>query len=702
MHLGAARRRAPDRLWRLRPGRIVLATGAIERPLVFPDNDRPGVMSAEAALSYLRLHHVLVGRRIILATATDAAYAAAAALASAGASVEIADLRDAPGPAPQGVRVRTGAVLAGVEGRGSVEAIRLADGTRIEADCMLVSGGYTPTVHLFCQAGGRPRLDEGIAAMIPAEPLPGIAVAGAAGGAFGLSAALDSGHRAAATNGQSPRAEGEVPSGIRPAWPAPGGSGRQWIDLQSDVTLKDVEIAAREGFRSVEHLKRYTTLSMAPDQGKTSNMNGLAAMAGITGLGIETTGTTRHRPPYVPVPLTVIAGRRRGELFNPVRRLALEESHRAAGATFREYGGWLRPAWHGHGDPAGRIAAEAAQARRTVGLLDASPLGKIEVIGPDAATLLNFVFYTRISTLRPGRLRYALMLTEGGVVFDDGIVARLAENRFIVSASSSHVTAVARAIEEWRQDRFGRARVLIHDTTQHWATVTATGPRSKPLVERLALGVDLDDAALPHMALTEGRFGGAPARIARVSFTGDRSYEISVPASAAPALWSAMHEAGRSLDATPLGIEALMILRAQKGFIVIGKDTDGTTLPMDLGFTAARDRRQDEYVRKRSLFTAEAMRPDRPALVGLSAAGPDPLPPGAHVVESVGGARRSIGFVTSSYASPTLGTSVALAMLAGGRDRIGDEVTLYHLGRTLRATVTAPCALDPDGERLGA
>ncbi len=468
---------APDMLWQVRAKRIVVAAGAIERPLVFPDNDRPGVMSAEAALVYLRRHGVLVGQKIVVAANNDKAHVVAAEMQEAGAQVTLADMRpDAVVPHRLEATLRSGAVEA-VHGRQGVEAVTIA-GERVEADCLLVSGGFTPSVHLHCQAKGRLRFDEALAAFVPDGAVPGMTVAGAANGRFALSQALADGHSAGSGKGLPPRPGSPDESyAIRPAWPRPQAKGRQWIDFQNDVTLKDVELAARENFRSVEHLKRYTTLGMATDQGKTSNMNGLAAMAAITGRAIAETGTTTYRPPFVPVPFTVVGGRRRGEFFNPVRRLVLENEHKAAGAVFREYGGWLRPAWYGAGKGADEVSREARLSRETAGILDGSPLGKIEVFGPDAGALVDYNSYHTISTLKPGRIRYGFMLTEGGVIYDDGVVVKVSDEHYIVSCSSGHVPGVVGRLEEWRQDRFDPARVVVHNSTPHWATLTAAGPR---------------------------------------------------------------------------------------------------------------------------------------------------------------------------------------------------------------------------------
>ena len=685
------------RLWRVRAAETVLATGAIERGLPFANNDRPGVMSAMAGLHYLTRYGVAVGRRVVVATNNGLAYEAAAALAQAGAEVTVIDQRaDAPATDLPRIAGRIGAVL----GRRSVEAVQLASGQRIEADAVLVSGGHTPTVHLYCQAQGRLRWDEGIQGFVPDRKVPGLTVVGAAAGRFDLAGVLAD--AAQAVQGQAPAAEApDRPLRIAADWPAPQAKGRIWLDLQNDVTAKDVELAARENFTSVEHLKRYTTLGMANDQGKTSNLPGLALMAQITGRSIQDTGTTTYRPPFVPVPLASFAGLRGGQLMNPLRRLPLEAEHRADGALFREYGGWLRPAWFGKGDEAAEVAREAVAARQGVALFDGSPLGKIEVMGPDAAQFLDFIFYNTISTLKPGRCRYGFILTEQGAVYDDGVLVRLDENRFVVSCSSSHVQGVAMLLEEWRQDRFDRSRVVIHDATARYATLTVSGPRSRDLLQAVGLGTDLDETALPHMALTWGSFGQEPVRITRVSFTGDRSYELSIRADRVLPLWRALKGAGRAFDAVLLGGEALMILRAEKGYIVIGKDTDGRTRPMDLGVSGPFEKKRGEYIGRRSL-SLPAVAEQARALVGLESPDGTVLPPGAHAVERRGTDKRSIGFVTTSHFSPNLNRPIALALVENGAERMGETVELQHLGQRLTARIAPACAFDPGGERLHA
>lgn len=682
---------APDVMWRIRTAQMILAAGAIERPIWCANNDLPGVMSAEAALHFTALYGAIAGRRIALATANDASYPVAHALAAAGADVQIIEARDrAP---PSDLPVITGARVTAAHGRAGVTAIT-AGGTRLSVDTLLCSGGYTPTVHLHCQAGGKLDWDARRDALIPRAHSAPLTTIGAANGEFGLTTALASGHAAGGGTGAAPRAVGDADWGLMPLRPDPSLKGRQWVDLQNDVTLKDVGLAAREGFRSVEHLKRYTTLGMATDQGRSSNFAGLAAMAALTDRTIPQTGTTTYRPPFAPVPLSVIAGRRRGALFNPVKRLTLERAHRAAGAKMREYGGWLRPAQFGD------VMGEARAVRDTVGLFDASPLGKLELIGPGAAKVLEFCSYIPMASLKSGRARYGLMLAEGGTVYDDGVVLRMAEDRFVVSASSSHVAGVRMILEEARQDRFDPAHSHIHDVTAHWSTLTVTGPRAPDVLAALGLEALTDATALPHMGVTETRWQGARLRAARVSFTGERSYELSVPCRHAARLHAALMAAVTAAGGRQIGMEAVLILRAEKGFIVIGKDTDGVTQPQDLGWAGPLRRRKDEYSGRRSLMTPEARRDDRRQLVGLSLPGGSPaLATGAHLV-AVSGARRSLGFVTSSYDSPALGRPIALALLENGRARIGEEVLAFHLGETRPVTITPACAYDPKGERL--
>jgi sarcosine oxidase subunit alpha len=674
-----------DTLWRVRPKEIVVATGAIERPLPFANNDLPGVMSADAALVYVRRYGVVVGREIVVASNNSSTAEVGHALAEAGAKVTIVDLRsDAaiPGELQHGnLKLISGRRVVEAKGSKGVTAVLLDDGTGLVCDALLVSGGWTPTIHLYGQAKGKLRWDEASQAFVPGLDVEGVRVVGAANGQFTLGAAYT----------------------ISPAWPEPGQKGRVWIDFQNDVTAKDVELAARENFQSVEHLKRYTTLGMATDQGKTSNLNGLALMATITGRTIPEVGTTTYRPPFTPVPIASFAGKRSGILFNPVRRLPLEQSHRDDGATFQEYGGWLRPAFYGKGDVETEMQREAFEARQSVALFDGSTLGKIEVIGPQAAEFLDFIFYNTVSTLAPGKCRYCFILTESGVVYDDGVLVRLAPDHFIVSCSSSHVTGVHALLEDWRQDRFDRTRVYIHNATPNYATMTLTGPRSREMLEATSVRADLSDVALPHMAMVEGRFRDEAVRVARVSFTGDRSYELSIRADKAESLWKHLKAVGRDFNASLLGSEALLLLRAEKGYIICGKDTDGATRPRDLGLHGPLKNKKVEFLGRRSLLLDEAQAEDRKEYVGLEVADGGPmLTAGAHGVEIANGKQRSIGYVTSSYMSPNLKRPIGLGLIERGMSRHGEVIDVRHLGEIRKARIVEPCAFDKEGARLNA
>ncbi|MCB5410340.1 2Fe-2S iron-sulfur cluster-binding protein [Pseudogemmobacter faecipullorum] len=693
---------SPDLLWRVRAGRILLATGAIDRPLPFDRNDLPGIMSAQGALTYLRRYGVLVGERLVLATNNAAGAGMARAFCEAGAEVVLVDSRPAAAEiSAPGLRHLRGVEIRKAFGRKAVTHVQLSDDQTLTCDTVLVSGGLTPSIHLYAQAKGKLRFDDQKLALVPDSELAGITVLGAARGDFALDRALAALPAALGLPEAAVIPAEGTPWDITPAWPTPGMKGRVWIDYQHDVTTKDVALAARENFVSVEHLKRYTTLGMATDQGKTSNLNGLALMGQLTGRTIPEVGTTTYRPPFTPVPYVSLAGNRGGERMNPLRRLAVENQHRAAGASFGEYGGWLRPAWYGCDESA--IMTEARLAREHVGLFDASPLGKIEVIGPDAAEFLDFIYYNTVSTVKPGGCRYGFILSENGIVYDDGVLVRLDESRFIVSCSSSHVAGVYGMMEEWRQDRFPTKKIFIHNATAETATFTVTGPKAREVIRAAGIEADLADEGFRHMTTRWGRFAGHELRLTRVSFTGDRSYELSVRQDLASGLWQKLAEATAEFKGGLVGIEAIMILRAEKGFIVIGKDSDGMTRPGDLGLSGPLRNKKTEFIGRRSLLQDEAQRPDRNQLVGLVPSdGLGLLPIGAHGIDLSGGAPRSIGYVTSSYDSVSLPHPVALGLIERGASRHGEEITLQHLGQRRRARITPPCAFDPEGERLNA
>jgi len=674
---------SPPRLWRVRAKRTVLAAGATDRPLTFENNDLPGILSVQAGAEFLKRYGVLVGRQIAVASNNNGAEPVMDLLRKAGATVKIIDLGSGPLRAT---------------GRAGIRSIHQGS-NRFDCDALLASSGLTPLVHLWRHAGGKLNWSDDLCAFVPGGAPEQMSAIGAANGTFDFEHALD---EARAAGLEQPTSRMTSSYQITAHWPQPGSGGRQWIDYQNDVTLKDIELAAQENYVSVEHLKRYTTLGMATDQGKTSNMPGLAAMAAIQNKSIPEVGTTTFRPPFVPVPFEAYRGHQRGQLVAPLKRLALETTHRAAGAALGEYGGWLRPGWYGHKPIAQAINDEIQMSRTTVGILDASPLGKIDVMGPDAEQFVHFVYYNTINTMKPGHIRYGFMLTEGGIVYDDGVITRLDENRFVISCSSSHVEGVLMHLEGFRQDGNDPDKIFVHDTTAHWSTVTLTGPKAREALKALNLSVDLSAQALPHMRLIEATWNNNPIRIARVSFTGDLSFEISIASSQVARLWDVLAVSAAALGGGPIGLEASSVMRAEKGFLIIGKDTDGKTMPHDLGFSVPRQKKQAAFIGDRSLHTANANDTMRAQLVGLTVPDAQPmLPTGAHII-SDDTAPRSLGVVTSSYDSPTLGRPIAMAMLEDGFSQMGQTVRVRHFDQIFSAQVTPACALDPNGDRLNA
>ena len=683
-----------ERLWKVRSPRIVVAIGAFERPMLFPDNDRPGVMLAGAVERYAVRYGVACGQRIVVATACDSGYHTARTLKAAG--IEVAAIVDArkhsSAEAPEGVVVHRDSAIVAVAGRRAVRGVTIAPQAggallQIEADCIASAGGWVPAVNLHSMVGGKLRWIEDTSMFVPKGALPGIEMVGACAGHFDATL-------------------GAVPADNRPSAAALASLGRRpgkvFVDLQNDVTASDVELAARENYRSVEHLKRYTTMGMATDQGKTSNVNALVLMGEQTNRTPDQVGTTRFRPPFKPVTLNALASGRSGERYRPLKRMPGHAWHESRGAALEEFGGWLRPAAYPHtGEGLVEAAArEALQVRTQVGLFEGSPLGKIEVIGPDAAEFLDLMYVGTMSTLAVGGARYGLLINENGVIFDDGIVSRLGPEHFFVNTTSGGAERVALAFEEWLQCEYVKHRVLVAPVTSAWGNVTVSGPRAWQLL--LAAGFDaaLAPSAMKHMTLRETGYGGVAVRVLRASFGGELGYEINLPALHTQALLERLWETGRDFGVVPYGIEALMIMRTEKGFLHVGGDTDGTTLPGDVGMDRGIAKKAANFVGRRSLLRPAAKDPDRMQLVGLLPRDRRTLlPVGAHVAASKPPADIE-GFVTSSCHSPVLGHPVALGMLARGQSRIGDTVTVWHLGSRIEADVVKTPFYDPSGERV--
>ncbi len=723
-----------ERLWQVRAREVVLATGAIERPLVFPGNDRPGVMLASAGRTYLNRYGVRVGSRIVVVAGSDAAYAAALDLKAAGAEiVALADVRSAAGEAATAAAreaslpVSLRATVLGTSGRLRVSSVRLGtvtsggaveESSSVACDAVLMSGGYTPTVHLFSQSRGTLSWNAERNVFVPGKPAERTHAAGACRGIDALAAALADGAAvgsvaaaAAGFQGSTPAFEAsavEFGSAGAPgalAQPGPTPPAKAFVDFQNDVTTKDLALAAREGFRSIEHIKRYTTTGMATDQGKTSGMNALGVVADGFERSIPEVGLTTFRMPFTPVTFGVFAGYARCDLFDPVRTTPTHDWARGHGAVFEDVGLWKRARYFPKTgeDMHAAVARECRAVRTGCGLFDASTLGKIEVVGPDAVTFMNRLYVNNWSTLAVGKSRYGILLRDDGFVYDDGVVARLAEDRFHVTTTTGGAARVLGMMEDYLQTEWPDLKVWLTSTTEQWAVIAVQGPRAREVISPLVSDIDLSPGAMPHMSVGWGKICGAPLLLFRVSFTGELGFELNVPADYGRAVWEAVYSAGRSRDITPYGTEAMHVLRAEKGYIIVGQETDGTATPDDVGLSWAIGKAKPDFVGKRSLERPAMKAPGRKQLVGLLTEDPTVvLDEGAQLVES---ARqkvpmRMIGHVTSSYASAALGRSIALAMLAGGRARIGETLYVPMPGGDIAVKVTAPVFYDPEGVRL--
>ncbi|RFU21942.1 2Fe-2S iron-sulfur cluster-binding protein [Geodermatophilus marinus] len=740
-HLGAAAPRhvSRQRVWRIRARSVVVATGAHERPVVFADNDRPGTMLAGAARTFLHRYGVLPGRAAVVFTTNDSAYDTALDLSRAGVHVQaVVDARPEGSPRRReeceaaGIRLLPGAVVTGTQGVERVTHALVAPfadgavgaGSAIACDLLLVSGGWNPAVHLYSQARGRLRYDEVLGAFLPGERLDGLTVAGSAAGVLDLAGCLADGRRGARAAltalGITPAADDRLPAAPESAvptaplvlWRVPDTSGADgstsFVDLQRDATVADIARAIGAGLRSIEHVKRYTTIGTAHDQGKTSGVLTSGITAELLGIPVQDTGTTTFRPPYTPVAFAALAGRDRGRLFDPERVTALHEWHVAAGAVFEDVGQWKRPRYYPRPgeDMAAAVLRECAAARTGVGILDGSTLGKIDVQGPDAAVLLDRLYTNMMSSLKVGSVRYGVMCGVDGMVIDDGTVLRLAEDRFLVLTTTGGAAKVLDWMEEWVQTEWPDLRVHCTSVTEQWVTLPVVGPRSRDVVGAVFPGVDVSAEAFPFMTWRDTSLEGVPVRLARISFSGELAYEVYVNPWYAVAVWQRLLEAGRPHGITPYGTETMHVLRAEKGYPIIGQDTDGTVTPHDLGMAWAVSKKKPDFIGKRSFARPANADPLRKQLVGLLPVDRETvLPEGSQVVEFLADGELPpppvpmLGHVTSSYRSAELARPFALALVRGGRERIGETVHVPVDGTLVPAEVTGSVLVDPEGAR---
>ena len=663
------RARPTDTIWHVRAGRVVLATGALERPIAFAGNDLPGIMLAGAVATYVERYGVAPGERAAVFATNDVGLAVADVLRDAGVGVVRA------------VDARAGELV--VEARGGVRLERIlvrtdAGDEEIDVDLLAVSGGWNPNLSLWRSIGGGLRYDDERACFVPDAGPPWLSVAGAAAG--------------------------EVPSGASRWLVEPGDDAAKFVDLQRDQTVADVAAALAGGLRSVEHVKRATYIGTAVDQGRTSGVLAAEIVSHLLGETAGAQGPSGARPPYVPAPFAVLAGPARADLLDPIRTTAIHPWHLERGAAFENVGQWKRPRYFPReAEPMERaVERECLAVRGAVGAMDASTLGKIEVVGADAPAFLDRMYTNRMSNLPVGSIRYGLMLGLDGMVLDDGVAMRLAEDRYLVTTTTGGAALVLDRFEEWLQTEWPELRVWCTSVTEQWAVVAVNGPRARDVVSAAGTDVDLAREAFPFMTFRDGRVAGVQARLARVSFSGELAFELHVPAWHGLEIWEAVMAAGEPFGIEPYGTEAMHVLRAEKGYVIVGQDTDGSVTPHDLGMDWIVNPSKGDFVGRRSLRRTDVVRSDRRQLVGLFPVDPRALlPEGAQLVlEDAGEIPMPLaGHVTSSYRSPALGRTFALAMLAGGRELHGRTVFAPLPRGTVACTVASPIPYDPDGER---
>ena len=718
-HLPAPAQHQPrQRIWHIRADEVILATGALERPLVFAGNDRPGVMLASAAQALANRFGVKAGARAIVFTNNGSAYTAAADLVKAG--IVVAGIVDARTEIPAdeqtiakaaGISIMPGQVVLMADGgKNGVKRVLLGNTptdaaihtapitAEIDCDLVCVSGGWTPSVHLFSQSRGKLRFDDTHACFVPNVSFQKERSVGACAGVFRLKDCLGADHITDAEPDVLPL----------PLWALPlpeGHSDKRFVDLQNDVTADDVALAHREGFRSVEHLKRYTTLGMGTDQGRTSNVNGLAIMAGHRGEDIPAVGTTTFRPPFSPVTLGAVAGPDVDLQMSPIRRSAMHGWHEKAGAPFVPAGAWKRP--QAYPKPGEKLRdgylREAKHVRHHVGIVDVSTLGKIDVQGKDAAEFLNRLYVNGFAKLEIGKCRYGVMLREDGIVYDDGTVTRIAENRYLVTTTTAHAASALVHMERHAQIVWPELDVKLLSVTEDWAAIAIAGPDSRRVLERVIDGIDLSNDACPFMAYREGTVGGQPVRLFRISFSGELAYEVNIAADYGTALWEALMTAGEEFRIIPYGMEALGILRIEKGHVVSG-EINGRTTADDLGFGRMMSK-QKRYIGDVLKDRPALIDPDRKQLVGLKPAdGVSLIPRGAQLVADENAPRpvRMLGEVTSQCESPNVDSPIGLGILSNGRARMGETLIAASplTDKHVPVVVCEPVFIDPEGERL--
>ncbi|MEQ8482617.1 MAG: sarcosine oxidase subunit alpha [Hoeflea sp.] len=721
-----------ERLWQVRAKQVVIATGAIERHMVFANNDRPGIMLASAARTYLNHFGVAVGAKVGVYTACDSAWAAAFDLKAAGVSIPaIVDVRPDPDPSlvarakDLGIEVLAGQSVLDTSGALRVKSMKVGrpsggSARTISIDALIMSAGWTPSVHMYSQSRGKVVWDEDMERFLPGKNVQDCVSVGACNGVDDLDDAIEgaakAGLDAAKATGIRTKSRWKAPEAeAGTSWSgsmmgSAGGAGpdatvKAFVDFQNDVTAKDIRLAVREGMHSIEHVKRFTTNGMATDQGKTSNIHGLAIAAEMLGKPLPQVGLTTFRSPYTPVTFGAIVNHSRGDLFDPARRTPMHGWEEKHGAVFEDVGHWKR-AWYyprAGEDMHEAVNRECRTVRETAGMFDASTLGKIEVVGPDAAKFLDLMYTNGWQKLASGRCKYGIMLREDGFIYDDGVVGRLAEDRFHVTTTTGGAPRVMHHMEDYLQTEFPDLKVWLTSTTEQWAVIAVQGPKAREIVAPLVEDIDLSNEAMPHMSVREGRICGVPTRLFRMSFTGEAGYEVNIPSDYGEAVWEALWARAEALGACAYGTETMHVLRAEKGYIIVGQDTDGTVTPDDAGLNWAIAKSKPDFVGIRGMKRPDLVASGRKQLVGLKTKDAKTvLEEGAQIVADPNQSvpMTMIGHVTSSYWSENCGRSIAMALVADGRALMGKTLYVPMPDRTIEVEVTDTVFFDKEGERV--
>ncbi|MDX8449147.1 sarcosine oxidase subunit alpha family protein [Mesorhizobium captivum] len=718
-----------QRLWHIRATQAVFATGAHERPLIFENNDTPGVLLASAACTFVHRYGVRTAQAAVVFTNNDSAYYAAKCLADCGVSIQaIVDTRNEVGSGPKnlasniGARLLVGSAVVKGCGKTSIRAALIArhgstKTERISCDMIAVSGGWNPVVHLHSQQGGVIKYDDRLACFVPVFGHSYYTNVGSANGVFSVEDCIQDAKYQAGAIGESRRGSEcqiddaghprSVTNAIEAFW-FPHKVARPskcFVDYFGDVTVRDIQLASQEGYRSVEHMKRYTTAGMGIDQGKTGNMNALALLGMASGRTVSEVGTTTYRPPYRPVTFGALAGYRRDDLVKPTRRTSVHQACHESGAIFDYFGQWQRPTHFKQNgeDLADAALAEAKNVRSNVGITDVSTLGKIYFKGRDVAEFLNKVYTNRWDNLKPGRCRYGVMLGDDGMVLDDGVTARLTEFEFHMTTTSGGAAGVYKHLDDLHKSLWPDLKFKMASVTTQWASVVVTGPRSRELLSRVIDRDTFNREELRHFQVTDVNVSGIAARIFGISFTGELSFEVNVPARFGQSLWRILMKAGEELSAKPFGMEALSWLRAEKGHFIVGRETDGTVTPYDLGLGWMVNMEKGEFIGRRALLMEEVRREGRLQLIGLAPAdGRTLIPEGAQLIDRSRQETVMVGHVTSSIPKLSSATPFSLALLKNGRSRIGEAVTAWSEGREYPAVVVGSQLYDKHNERLKA